>query len=230
MNLLFLDTETTGFTHNRLVQLAWEHHPSGIRFVKNFKPPVPIEEGATKVHGKTNEMTKDWEPFKNSKLSKTLALQKDQSIVVCHNAEYDLRVLLNEGVTVHKYICTMKVARKLLPHQIDHKLQGLYQRIMFTIPDEEIKAHDALGDVLVMVGLFAYMFAKEKDKGLTDDQVIDYFGSITLGIPDAMPFGKYKGVPFKDLPEEYVKWMVTKSDWSKDILVALYQAFPQYKS
>lgn len=228
MNLLFLDTETTGFKHNRLVQLAWEHHPSGKRCNELFMPPEPIEEGATEVHGITHEKVQDRPFFQSSDHFVELNKLIEESIVVCHNAEYDLRVLAKDSVNPKKHICTMKLARAMLPSEHDHKLQGLFSRIKFTVPDEETKAHDAKGDVLVMIGLFAYLFTIEKTRGLTDEGVIEKFLAISSGIPETMPFGKYKGFKFADLPEDYVSWMVTKNDWSSDILKALYRAFPQY--
>lgn len=226
MNLLFLDTETTGFTHNRLVQLAWEEHPSGRSLRALYRPPVQIEEGASKVHGKTNEAVADLSPFEGSGHDTDLRALVAENIVVCHNADYDLKVLKNEGIEVPRHICTMKVARKVFPLEKDHKLQGLFERIAFDVPGGDKKAHDAMGDVLVMIGLFAYMFQIEQGRGLTEHEIISKWGAISSALPDTMPFGKHRGTLIKDLPTSYVAWCFGEKDFDPQLIAAMKHYLP----
>lgn len=229
-NLLFLDTETTGFAHNRLLQLGFEHHPSGQQYDEIFLPPVPVEKGATEVHGITQLQANGGYVFKESAAHQLLLdhIQKG-AIVVCHNTDYDIgKVLKNEGIAVPRYICTMKVARQLLPSEPNHKLQDLCSRIGFTCPEHPRKAHDAFSDVMTMIGLFAYLCKIERADERSDEEIIAKFEKLSTGIPDVMPFGKFKGIEFAKLPEDYVAWMMTKNDWSSDILQAVWGAWPQY--
>ncbi len=226
MNFLFLDTETTGFTHNRLVQLAYEHHPTGERRVEHFKPPVPIEDGAAKVHGKTNDMAESWPTFAGSKYELHLPKLLKENILVCHNAKYDIGVLQNEGIEVGQYICTMEVARAVLPTATNHKLQTLRTEIGFDVPEGDLTAHDAMGDVLVMIGLFAYMWRIEQNKGLFGEEVAKRWVSISSGIPEKMPFGRHRGVPIAQLPTEYVAWILQEKDFDPRVIAAIKHYLP----
>lgn len=220
MNLLFLDTETTGFTHNRLVQLAWDHHPSGETCAMHFLPPVPVEDGAMKVHGKTNEFLADKPAFATSPVFHRTQDLLNTSILVAHNAEYDIGVLRNEGLEPRAHICTMKVARKVFPTEPNHKLQGLFERIKFDVPDGDKTAHDAMGDVNVMIGLFAYMLRIERHTGDDDETLFRKWVNWSCEVPDVMPFGKHAGTPIKDLPQEYVDWCMKQDSFNKSILEA----------
>jgi len=191
-------------------------------------PIKRIEESATAVHGISLQDVKYKLFFQESKEFEDLLEFSRATTFVCHNAEYDLKVLAQEGIIPRFYICTMKVARKLLPSQPNYTLRGLYERIRFKVPEDNTKAHDALGDVHVMIGLFTHLFLIAKKRGLTDDQIIQDFENITKQIPNTMPFGKYRGTAFHALPKEYVEWMLTQDDWPKDIMKAIYKAFPQY--
>jgi DNA polymerase III epsilon subunit-like protein len=222
MSLLFLDTETTGFTHSRLVQIAWEEHPTGERYVQCFQPPVPIEQGAIMVHKRTNSMAGTWPRFANSFAEIHLHKLIQKNIVVCHNAAYDLKVLKNERVLVPKHICTLKIARELLPDQPDHKLQGLYERIGFPVAEKDPEAHDALGDVLVMIGLFAHLWKIERQT-LPAEEIIPRWVHLSQSAPEKMPWGKYKGTPMRELPKAYVRWLFAQKDMDESIIRALMQ-------
>lgn len=225
MSLLFLDCESTGFTDNRLIQIAWEEHPSGERFTHLLNPPVPIEEGATRVHGRTKALCGTWPTFDRSYAQMHLHKLIQKNIVVCHNAAYDLKVLKNERVLVPKHICTMKIAREVLPDQPDHKLQGLYERLRFPVTDEAIRAHDALGDVLVMIGLFAYMWKIERQT-LPAEKIIPRWVHLSERVPEKMPWGKWKGKPIKNLSKRYLEWLLNQPDMDVDVIRAIIQAFP----
>jgi len=226
MNLLFLDTETTGFTHNRLIQLAWEHHPTGERCMEYFLPTEPIEEGAEKVHGISMESLKDKLLFPGSDHFYDLQDLAKESIVVCHNADYDLKVLAQEGIVPAQHICTCKVARHVLRGEPNHKLQDLKDRIGFPVPDEDLKAHDALGDVMVMIGLFAHMLKIQQDIGITDDETIAKWLEISNGIPETMPFGKHRGKKIIDLPTDYISWVLQQDDFDKSIFKSIKHYLP----
>lgn len=222
MNLLFLDTETTGLKDPYLVQLAYIHS-RGHKCSKLFKPLVPIEEGASKVTGIYDKDVAEYGPFDESSIDYRL-LQKclPDSIFIAHNARFDMNVLDREGLTVVKYLCTMKVARVEMPIEPNHKLESLFLSLGLSAPDGgEIKAHDAMGDIIMMRELLRYMTVEYllKHPEASAEDAIEYFVDISMNpLLKTMPFGKYKGWKMGQLPPDYIDWIKQKPDFDSDVL------------
>ncbi len=127
------------------------HTPSDRTFTGLFLPPVDIEEGASKVHGFYMKDLLDFAFFEDTEERNTLAGLLETSILVAHNAPYDIGVLNNEGLQVPYSICTCKVARRIFPFAKNFKLQGLRDEMCLASTGA---AHDAEGDIAVMMLLF----------------------------------------------------------------------------
>ena len=102
---IFLDTETTGLEDkDRLCQLAYKYDDNIVNEL--FKPPdnLEISVDAMSIHHITNEMINDKELFEDSATKKELIqlIEKDGSIVVAHNAEFDINRILKE--TLHSVL------------------------------------------------------------------------------------------------------------------------------
>lgn len=152
--LLFLDTETTGLGNCRMVSLAWSK--DGVKIEKIMaKPPIPIEVEASMVNHITNRMVADLPAFRELGLGyeKTKELI-ESSIVVAHNAKFDIDVLAREGIFVREYIDTKEVAQAHFPELKMHRLQ--YLRYALDL-DVEGDAHTAAGDVNVLIALWKRM-------------------------------------------------------------------------
>jgi DNA polymerase III epsilon subunit-like protein len=91
-NLIFLDMETTDIENPRIVQLAYS--TDTYDFESKYKPPVPISIEAMSVHHITNRMVEDCTAFEISAHESDL-LDPD-TVVVAHNAKFDIGVLKNE--------------------------------------------------------------------------------------------------------------------------------------
>lgn len=154
MKLLFLDTETTGLSEPRLVQLAYHIEGESMYSVGLFKPPTPIELGAQMTHHVTDDMVKDSPTFQNSPDFERLQTLLNECVLVCHNAMFDIRVLKNEGLTIKNNLCTYLMAKKIFPLDNCHKLQYLRYKLKLEVQG---LAHNALGDVLVMEKLYYKM-------------------------------------------------------------------------
>lgn len=168
MKLLFLDTETTGLSEPRLVQLAYHIHGSSLFTVGTFKPPKLIEIEATMLHGITNEEANQTKPFQGSPDFELLQNLLNDYILVCHNVVFDARVLQNEGLKIKKSLCTKVMAQKIYSNDKCHKLQHL--RYTKNLKVEGIP-HSALGDVFVMKKLFDIM-VDEIEKRYGQEQVL----------------------------------------------------------
>ncbi|MEY2671992.1 MAG: polymerase subunit epsilon [Candidatus Parcubacteria bacterium] len=152
--IVFLDTETTGINATDLLcQLAYK---SGDEiFCELYNPGMKIPPEASAVTHISNKMVADKPSFKESGDYKNIKsmLEDDDTIMVAHNAKFDIGMIKKEGIVPAHTICTLRVVRALdkdgkIPQ---HKLQ--YLRYFLDI-DIEAQAHDALGDVLVLEKLF----------------------------------------------------------------------------
>jgi exodeoxyribonuclease X len=221
MNVIFLDTETTGLAaDSKLVQLGYKfpNTEDGINLL--FKPPVEISYGSMAVHHITAEMVADKESFVGSETKKDLEKVLEENILVAHNAPYDINILKNESVTVNKFIDTLSVARHLVDSP-EHKLQYLRYFLKLNVKAD---AHDAWGDILVLEKLFDYLVDLIKNKfSLNEDvQILDKMIELTTMpvLLSEFSFGKYRGSAFAAIAESdsgYLNWLYNSETQKKEI-------------
>lgn len=211
--IIFLDTETTGLQDGRIVQLAFKERGQKDAFVEYYKPPVPIEFEAMGTHHITEKMVADKKPFAESAIYKKLPGMLAESILVAHNAPYDIGILKTEGVETKAYIDTCKVAMALydLPN---YKMQSLRYRWGIEVPNAV--AHDAAGDVAVLERVFEHMLADYmKREGASEEAAIAAFERISAEplLLKKIGFGKHFGKTFDELREkeiDYLEWLAKK--------------------
>ena len=226
--LLLFDTETTGIDKARCVQLAYKRFDA-LTMVEEgkkhlmFKPPVPIETGATAVHHITNDAVKDCPPF--SEILEPVQALVNTCCLVAHNAKFDLGVLKNEGIDVSGvvHICTYKLAVHLFPDFENHQLQYLRYALNVDAEDfHKLQAHDARTDVLVLEKVFnaiLWKFLEDKYTNLDGDMTEDSIPEMLEQMADMsskpilypkIRFGKYKGKTFAELKLRdtgYLEWL-----------------------
>ena len=152
---IFLDTETTGTgPDDRLCQIAFKTDDGRV-VDELFNPGRPIAIEAMAVHHITNEMVKDKPLFKGSPACEKLKtlLDRDKGIVVAHNAKFDLDMLGREGIQADRAICTYKLSRYLDKEGTIPQYNLQYLRYYLKL-DIDAVPHSALGDILVLEGLF----------------------------------------------------------------------------
>lgn len=212
MRTLFLDTETTGIdSEARLVQLAYKNALTGEEVSAFFKPPVPISYSAMAVHHITNEMVADKPVFIGSAHQEKLVVALADTICVAHNAPFDIGILRNEGVEISTSIDTLRVAKHLVTSD-SYSLQ--YLRYSLGLVMREVRAHDALGDVLVLEALFLRLaeIVCEKFGCETDDDIVAKMLELTYEPVSlsVFTFGKYKGKTFDEVrgtDRGYIQWL-----------------------
>lgn len=178
-----LDTETTGLA-GHCVSLAYRHYEDGV-MVKEydgyFKPPVPMEPDASRVNGITDDMLKDEHPI--SILNPEFQEMLNGTIVIAHNAQFDVGILQRDGFKIPFYICSCQLARHYMKEFPNHKLQSL--RDYLKLDDEEsreaAKAHTAMGDVMILDKLFIKLLerATEKHPDLSAKELFAKFCNLT---------------------------------------------------
>jgi DNA polymerase III epsilon subunit-like protein len=222
--LVFLDTETTGIENGRLVQLAYKKEGAKEKtVVEYFKPPVPIEIEAMAVHHITEKHVAKKPTFDGSAPHAVLkALLADPAtILVAHNAKFDMGVLEREGIpaSAGRFICTLKVAQSMydLPQ---YKMQ--YLRYLWGIEDDEATAHDAEGDVAILEKVFYYM-ANDYAATHPGEDALSAFVTISKNpiLLRRASFGKYIGKTFEEIAATdrgYLEWMSSLPDKDEDFV------------
>ena len=161
----------------------------------------------------TNKMLEGKPTFAGSKMYKDLEKHLVKGILVAHNAKFDKAILENEGLSVLKFICTLRVARFLDPKNLIPEYNLQYLRYHLDL-DVKGKAHDAEGDVSVLKALFGRLFAKiKKDESLSDEKVIEKMLEISSkpSLFTKFSFGKYKDRDIEEIlksDRRYLEWLL----------------------
>src|SRR3989344_437797 len=217
--LIFFDTETTGNTDKDfLCQIAYKNGSEN--FTGLYKPEIKIPPEASAVHHITNKMVADKPSFQQSgDLSKIKKLFEDQdSVVVAHNATFDLLMIKKEGIEPKKFICTLRVARFLDPEEKIERYNLQYLRYLLEI-EIDATAHDAMGDVLVLEKLFERLknkIQKESEgENLGEDKVINKMIEISShpSLLHTFKFGKYNGKRIEEvikIDKGYLEWLLAQ--------------------
>lgn len=221
MELIFLDTETTGidFSKDRLCQVCYRTS-KGTR-MEYFKPPQPMSVKAMSVTHITNKMLEDKPPFSGSPMRAELeSLLASGGVLVAHNAKFDCEMLRAEGLSVPLSICTLRVARFLDSKGIipEYNLQFLRYYLDLDVPGS---AHDAEGDVNVLYAVFQRLLSKVREQ-IPDEQaalqkMIEISSSPSL--LGRFNFGKHKDKTVEEvarLDKGYLSWLLAQKLASDD--------------
>jgi DNA polymerase III epsilon subunit-like protein len=231
--LIFLDTEATGNEpqKDRLCQVCYRVGPEGETRVEYFKPPVPISVKAMSITHITNKMVEGKEAFADSQFKKDLQTLLDEGILVAHTALFDIAMLKAEGMEVPRFIDTLRVVRHLDPEMKipEHNLQYLRYFLELEVPGT---AHDAEGDVNVLVALYERLFKKIRENEDSDEAAIEQMVEVSARptLFKYMVFGKYKGKALEEVVEtdrRYLEWLLGsmtangEADTDEDLIYTL---------
>jgi len=196
---------------------------------------VAIKVEAMEVHNITPNIIEGKEPFSKTKFYNDLAsLNNEHNYLIAHNIQFDLGMLEKEGFENQmKLIDTLRCSKHLYPDSNYHRLQ--YFRYSLELYKDEqteaqkynitIKAHDAIGDVLVMKLLLSKLVARVKEKyaGINPMVKLEEL-TRTPVVMKTFKFGKYKGEEIEDIARSdagYIKWMIKSLDLDEDLKYTL---------
>jgi len=248
--VILFDTETTGTgEEDRVLQVALASiltkdvfsDTTEMKVVvcdEMCKPPLKIKSDAMEVHHITEEMVKDLPLYANTMFAKQIEKDnKESNYLVAHNIQFDLAMIAKEGFSnKYKIIDTLQCAKHLLPDELKHRLQylryekNLYQRedtIMQSFGIKEIKAHDAISDVVTLFALFEYLLSCNtlKKLSLENEEPLDTLHRLTStpALIKTMPFGKYKGKNISVVKEDsdYVRWLINNMELEYNLKATL---------
>lgn len=206
MKVLVFDTETANLQKgvcdiaiaqiNENFEVTWEVESL-------IDPECEISPQAMGVHHITQEMV-EFAPT----LSEFMELHghpfSDADVFCGHNVPFDLRFTAEHLPKLYKKIDTLKLARTTWPDAEDHKLQTL--RYKFKL--DAGTAHRAMGDVVATINLMR-LLAEVNDTNL---EGLLALSSAPLSLETRISFGKHKGEKLKDIPLNWVRWLLEKAD------------------
>ena len=224
---IILDTETTGAGENdRIIQLGYMVlDPGATTEVHNefCSSEVPIAFGAMEVHNITPDMIEGKPPCTETAAYRRLCeLNTPDNYMIIHNAPFDIGMLEKEGFALQmKLIDTLRCARHVFADEEAHRLQyfryrlGLYKEEAKEAEalGVEIKAHDAIGDVLTLK-LFLSELRKAVQEQFPGENPVEKMVELTTQpiFVKTFRFGKYKGRDLSEVALEdagYLRWMLT---------------------
>ncbi|MCH2023319.1 MAG: 3'-5' exonuclease [Saprospiraceae bacterium] len=157
--IVFFDLETTGIdiVKDRIVQIgAIKIEPNGEETIKNvlINPTIPIPEGATAVHGITDDDVKDKPMFRQ--IAKSMLEWLEGCDLAGYNSDnFDIPLLAEEFGRLgfdYPYEDTVYIDIIRIERMINsHKLGDTYKRYTGQTLED---AHDALADVKATMAIF----------------------------------------------------------------------------
>jgi len=211
-----LDCETTGLDpkEDRIIEVAvalFTFDAIIKRFESLIDPECTIPQESTHIHNITVEMVKG-KPKIQDVLPEVFKMVGKHTIIG-HGISFDIDILaaaakrcgLPCSIRKNAVIDTLRLAR-LYGDSPSNALEKL--GIHFNVPSDG--AHRAMSDVMVNIEVFKHL-AKRYHNTEKLFQVLSK--PILL---KAMPLGKHKGRPFRDIPLQYLRWAVTK-DFDQDL-------------
>jgi len=236
---VLFDTETTGNQeYDRIIQIGAMivHNKEDIElFDELCLAPVPISIEAMEVHNITPETIADKGLYDETDFAlKLLQLNKQENYLIAHNISFDLEMLKKEGFENHyTLIDTLRCAKHLIPESPNHRLQYLrYALGLYKIEQTEaeklgitIKAHDAIGDVLVMKLLLSKLvrLTQESYPGINPMQKLAELTQTPV-MMKTFKFGKYKDREIAAVVNEdrgYIQWMRANLELDEDMQYTL---------
>ncbi len=212
--IIFFDTETTGNTKNdTMCQIAYKTDTES--FCELYKPSIKIPPEISAIHHITNKMVENKSRFTESTNYKKIKelFEDENSVVVAHNAQFDLMIIKKENILPKNFICSLRIARYLDPEGKIGKYNLQYLRYLLEL-EVEATAHDALGDVLVLEKLFDRLKEKiMKIEKLNEEEAINKMIEISShpSLLNFINFGKHVGKKLEEVVRTdrgYLEWLL----------------------
>lgn len=222
---ILFDTETTGgLQEDRIIQIGVMvvHSKNQLEVYNELcKSEVPIKLEAMEVHNIVPNMLEDKSSFLETMSKKKIdEYNLKENYLIAHNIKFDLSMLEKEGfVNQYTLIDTLQCAKHLYDELPYHRLQYLrYALELYKLEEQEakrlnieVKAHDAIGDVLIMKLFLSELVKKVKEK-FPDVNPMEELAKLTEQ-PAKLKifrFGKYKGQNISQIAQDdmgYLQWM-----------------------
>jgi len=236
---ILFDTETTGASEqDRIIQVGAMivHGRDDIEVLDELcSAEVPIGLEAMEVHNITPDVIENQPPYAELNFAKKiLEHNSPENYLIAHNISFDLGMLQKEGFeNNYTLIDTLRCAKHLLADSPYHRLQYLrYALELYKTEGAEadklgitIKAHDAIGDVLVMKLLLSELVKLTQERFIGINPMVKLAElTQTPVLMKTFKFGKYKGRDIEEIckaDKGYINWMQSNLDLDEDMMHTL---------
>ncbi len=132
-------------------------------------PECPIPPFITGLTGISDAMVKNAPKF--GEIASDFLEFIDDSVLVAHNAHFDIRFLNHEIAKIHEdyrvgnpHLCTVQLSRKLLPDLVNHRLHTVAEHYSVFIKNR----HRASDDAFATAKIFEDFLLKFEERGIKD--------------------------------------------------------------
>ena len=170
-----LDLETTGGKYNEegVTEIAiykFDGQEIVDQFISLVNPERPIQQFVVGLTGINNAMLRNAPKF--YEVAKRVVEITQDCILVAHNAEFDYRILKLEFDRLgydyqRKSLCTVELAKDLLPEEKSYSLGKLVRSLGIPITDR----HRANGDAQATVKLFKLLLSRDTSKKIIKSSI-----------------------------------------------------------
>lgn len=196
---------------------------------------VEIKLEAMEVHNITPDMIVGKpKAVETNFYAKLQEYNSNENYLIAHNISFDLGMVQKEGFEcAYQLIDTLRCARHLFADLPYHRLQYLrYALDLYKTEEAEaaknnitIKAHDAIGDVLVMKLFLSKLVSKCREV-YPDYNPMDKLVELTKTpvFVQTFKFGKYKGKSTQEVAQQdqqYLMWMKNNLELDEDMRYTL---------
>lgn len=208
------DVETTGTdpTTDRVVDVGLVLCSSTKiigRMSTLVNPGIKIPSEASAVHHITAKHVADAPPIEKAMPLFKQLLSEPPDAYVAHKAEFDSSFIPLKRAP---WLCTLRLAKKLLPHLPKHSNQYLRYELNLDVPDD-IPVHRAEADALVTAKLLQHLLTLVPARIKTVEELAAYANEPIL--MEICNFGKHKGKKWSEIPRDYLKWLADQPDFGK---------------
>ena len=236
---VLFDTETTGNQEDdKVIQfgaMIVDQKGKVEAFDELCSSNVAIKLEAMEVHNITPDLLIGKPKAVETNFYKKLEeLNSNENFLIAHNISFDIGMIKKEGfVNNYQLIDTLRCAKHLFPELPYHRLQYIrYALELYKIEEIEaakhnitIKAHDAIGDVLVMKLFLTKLVGKCREL-YPDYNPIEKLADLTKTpvFIQTFKFGKYKGKDVEVVAREdasYLNWMRSNMELDEDLKYTL---------
>ena len=236
---VLFDTETTGNQEDdKVIQfgaMIVDQKGKVEAFDELCSTNVDIKLEAMEIHNITPDLLINKPKALETSFYKRLEeLNTNENYLIAHNISFDIGMIKKEGfVNQYQLIDTLRCAKHLYPELPYHRLQYIrYALELYKVEAAEaskhnitIKAHDAIGDVLVMKLFLTKLVGKCREI-YPDYNPIEKLVDLTRTpvFIKTFKFGKHKGKDIESVAREdagYLNWMRTNMELDEDLRYTL---------
>ena len=236
---VLFDTETTGNQEDdKVIQfgaMIVDQKGKVEAFDELCSTNVDIKLEAMEVHNITPDLLINKPKAIETSFYKRLEeLNTNENYLIAHNISFDMGMIKKEGfVNQYQLIDTLRCAKHLYPDLPYHRLQYIrYALELYKTETAEaaknnitIKAHDAIGDVLVMKLFLTKLVGKCREM-YPDYNPIEKLVDLTKTpvFMKTFKFGKHKGKDIESVAREdagYLNWMKGNMELDEDLRYTL---------